>query len=239
MTPLLISLVIAYTPAEAQALFTEANDAANRQEHQGAIEKYQRLIAAGQGGPDVLFNLGSTYLVLNELGPAVLHLTRAQKLSSADDIAAQLAVAQARQADQVIGAEEAIPFVQRLASAVDERWVSIGFLLFWWLAFVAWSAWLRRRGLALSLAAAVLSFIGVALGGVVGAHAWVSTTVHESVVMSATTPVREFPKDSGKVSFEVHAGLLVRVMEESGQYVRIRLPNALEGWVERSALTAL
>ena len=38
---------------------------------------------------------------------------------------------------------------------------------------------------------------------------------------------------------EVHAGLKVRIMEETGRYVRIRLPNALEGWTEKEGLVEL
>lgn len=239
---LLVALVLAYTPQEAQALFVEANDAANRQEFSTAIDKYQRLIAAGHSGPDVLFNLGTAHLLNNELGPAVLYLTRADRLRHDDDIAAQLAVAQTRQADQVVGADEAVPFVQRVGRAVDERLATGGFLAAWWLFFGLLLLTARSpRGQRLwrSLAMLLCLVAAIALGSLVGAHAWVASTVQEGVVMPATSVVREFPAPSGKVAFEVHAGLVVRVMEDSGPFVRIRLPNALEGWVEKTSITAL
>lgn len=242
MIALTLSLVLAYTDQEARALFTEANDAYYRQEYPAAIEKYQRLIAAGQGGPDVLFNLGSAHLAANELGPAVLYLTRASRLSHDDDIAAQLAVAQQRQLDQVIGAQETEPFLQRLARAVDDRLVTIGFIVSWWLAFVLLLVFFRspsgRRTL-VGLTASIVFVIAVALGAVVGVHAWVTTSVQEAVVMVPTAPARQFPGENAKIAFEVHAGLLVRVMEDTGRYLRIRLPNALEGWVEKTNVTPL
>lgn len=237
-----LSLALAYTPQEAQALFTEANDAYYRQEYAVAIEKYQRLIAAGQGGPDVLFNLGTAHLAANELGPAVLFLTRAARLAHDDDIAAQLAVAQQRQLDQVVGAQEADPFLQRLARAVDEPLVSLAFLVTWWLGFALLFLFTRQepgRRWALGLVAGATLLAAVGLGGVVGVHAWVTRSVHEAVVMTPTAQAREFPGETAKVSFELHAGLVVRVMEDSGRFVRIRLPNALEGWVEKQHLTSL
>jgi hypothetical protein len=33
--------------------------------------------------------------------------------------------------------------------------------------------------------------------------------------------------------------LKVRVMEETGRYVRIRLPNGLEGWAEREGVSEI
>jgi hypothetical protein len=86
---------------------------------------------------------------------------------------------------------------------------------------------------------AALFVVALGLGGVVGVQAWVGTSVQEAVIMTPTAAAREFPGDTAKTAFEVHAGLLVRVMEDAGRFVRIRLPNALEGWVEKSQLSAL
>lgn len=244
----MISLVLAltlgqYTPQEAQALFVEANDAYYRGEYGPAKERYQKLLAAGLGGPDVLFNLGTAHLAANELGPAVLYLERATKLSDDDDIAANLAMARERQVDRVVGAElTSVPFTQRLAAALDERLVAIVFLATWWLGFLlAWLTWRREPGsrVAPGLVAAALLTVGAAAGGALLVHAHVQRTVEEAVVMPEAAKVREFPGESAKVSFEVHAGLKVRVMETSGKFARIRLPNALEGWTEKEGLVSL
>jgi hypothetical protein len=242
VTALVLALALAYTPQEAQTLFVEANDAYYRQDYPVAVDKYERLLAAGHGGADVLFNLGTAHLAMNELGPAMLYLTRAQRLANDDDITAQLAVAQQRQLDQVVGAAETAPFVERVARAIDEPIVTVAFISTWWLAFVLLVLWLRReagRRLALGLVTLVVWLAAAVLGAGVGVHAWVTQSVVEAVVMAPTAPAREAPSENGRVSFEVHAGLVVRVMEDTGRFVRIRLPNALEGWVEKGQVTAL
>jgi tetratricopeptide (TPR) repeat protein len=230
-----------YTPAEAQALFVEANDAYYRGDYDTAQAKYEKLLEAGLGGPDVLFNLGTTHLAKGELGPAVLYLERARRLSDDDDIEANLAVARQRQGDQVVGAESTRPFLERLADAIDEPVVSSAFLVVWWLAFAAWLVFRRKveGRLWWGLATGVLALSGVTLGAGVGVHAYVRHRVVEAVVMPETAKVREFPGETAKVSFEVHAGLKVRVMEESGKFARIRLSNALEGWMDREGLVKL
>lgn len=231
-----------YTPEEAKALFAEANDAYYKQDYAAAEEKYERLLKAGLGGKDVLFNLGTTYLAAGDLGHAVLDLERAKKLSRDDDIEANLALARQKQGDQVVGAENEAPFLQRLAEAMDEHVVSIAFLVVWFAAFALFWTTVRTepgKRLGLTLATLVAFAFSLGLGGAVAAHAWVAQTVQEGVVMTPTVKVREFPGENARVAFEVHGGLKVRIMEESGRFLRVRLPNALEGWTEKEGVEAL
>ena len=243
MISLMLALTLAqYTPQEAQALFVEGNDAYYRGEYAAAQARYEKLLQAGLGGPDVLFNLGTTHLAANQLGPAMLYLERAARLTDDDDIGANLAVAKQRQVDQVVGAEAtSAPFTQRVAEAIDERLVAIAFLITWWLGFaLVWLTW-RREGARLipGLLAALLLSVGAVLGGALVVTSNVRATVEEAIVMPEVSKVHEFPGDNAKVSFEVHAGLKVRIMEVSGRYARIRLPNALEGWTEKEGLVSL
>jgi hypothetical protein len=50
---------------------------------------------------------------------------------------------------------------------------------------------------------------------------------------------RELPQPGARSIFEVHAGLKVRLLEETGRFVRIRLPNGLEGWAEREGIAEI
>ena len=74
--------------------------------------------------------------------------------------------------------------------------------------------------------------IALPAGLLLVAHMYVRETISEAVVMARTLPARELPKDSAKVSFEVHSGLKLRLLERSGKFVKVRLPNGLEGWTE-------
>jgi tetratricopeptide (TPR) repeat protein len=232
----------AYTQAEVQALFTEANDAFYRQDYRQAQEKYERLIKADAQGPDILFNLGTAYLAAGDLGPAVLWLERARALKHDDDIEANLAIARQRQGDQVVGADAEGPFLERIAAAIDESLITPAFLGTWVVFFAALVAFRRstsRRRLGLGLLLAGSGATAVTLGAGVATHAWVHLRVAEAVVQRATIQVRTFPGESASVAFEAHAGLKVRVLEESGRYTRIRLANALEGWTEKDGLELL
>jgi len=231
-----------YTPDEAKALFGQGNDAYYRQDYAAAEEAYKKLLDHGYGGADVLFNLGTAHLAEGELGEAVLYLEKARRLSGADDIEANLAVARSKQLDQVVGAQAEEPFIQRVVAASSES-IAGGVFLGGWLGGLLLLLLFRflapgRRTWAAVLGGACL-VMALPAGLLLAAHAYVAQTVDEGVVLARTLPAREFPKDTAKVSFELHAGLKVRVMEESGRYVRIRLPNGLEGWTEREGLGRL
>ena len=68
-----------YTPEEAKGLFNQANEAYSRQDFRSAEEGFRKLCDKGFGGPDVWFNLGTTYLAQEKLGEAVLFLERARR----------------------------------------------------------------------------------------------------------------------------------------------------------------
>ena len=230
-----------YTPEEAQAVFAQANDAYYQQDWATAKAAYLKLLDHGLGGADVLFNLGTTCLASGDLGEAVVYLERARRISRDDDIEANLTFARKQMVDQVVGAGSEEPFFERVAHATDEHLLSIAFLVSWWLAFaLLWTvARIQSGRLIVGALALGLLGVGVVTGMGVGIHAWVDQTVVEAVVQPPTARVREFPGENAKVAFEVHSGLKVRLMEESGKFARIRLPNGLEGWTEREGVTRL
>jgi len=77
------------------------------------------------------------------------------------------------------------------------------------------------------------------MGLLLTAHVYVRETVSQAVVIAQTLPARELPKDSAKASFEVHSGLKLRLLERSGKYVKVRLPNGLEGWTDLNGLAEI
>ena len=59
------------------------------------------------------------------------------------------------------------------------------------------------------------------------------------VVLPDEVAVKEGADPNYRTSFEVHAGLRVRLLDREQDWVRIRLANGLEGWVRDGALGRL
>lgn len=246
LTAILVTTLLGqtyYTPEEAQALFAQANEAYTHEDYKAAREGYEKLISHGQGGPDVLYNLGTAYMAQGDLGHAVLAWERAWKAGGrAPDLEANLALARAQQKDKVEGAAVEEDFVTRLVRATPGDIIGWAFLGSWVVGFglLLLFRFLTPGRRTWTAVLAALAFVtALPSGGLLAAHAWVERTVHEAVVLSPTMVAREFPKADAKSLFEVHAGLKVRVLEETGRYVRIRLPNGLEGWTEREGVAEI
>ncbi|MCY1020849.1 SH3 domain-containing protein [Pyxidicoccus sp. MSG2] len=232
-----------YTPEEAQDVFLKANEAYAREDYAAAQQGYEKLLSHGHGGPDVLYNLGTSHLARGDLGRAVLALEQAKKEGArAPDLEANLAVARARQVDKVVGATAEEEFLPRVTAATDGTVVAWTFLGTWVAAFalvLLWRALRPGRRTAVGIMAALLFTVAVPSGLLLAAHAWVEETVHEAVVLAPTLVARELPQAGARSIFEVHAGLKVRLLEETGRFVRIRLPNGLEGWAEREGVAEI
>lgn len=231
-----------YAPAEAQALFAEGTQAWARQDLAAARDAWEKLASHGHGTQEVLYNAGTAALATGDLGGAVLYLERALRLGGdTGDIEANLAVARSRQLDQVVGAGVERSFAQRVASSTDERLCAALLLAGAWLACIAF-AWarLRRtaRGVAVALGVLALAVV-LPAGALVGTHAWVARNVREGVVRAPTVPARELPQAEARVSFEMHPGLKVRLLDDKDGYIRVRLPNGMEGWATREGIEPL
>lgn len=232
-----------YTPEEAQDVFLKANEAYAREDYAAAQQGYEKLLSHGHGGPDVLYNLGTAHLARGDLGRAVLALEQAKKEGGrAPDLEANLSVARARQVDKVVGATAEEEFLPRVTAATDGPVVAWTFLGTWVVAFalvLLWRVLRPGRRTAVGVMAALLFTVAVPSGLLLAAHVWVEETVHEAVVLSPTLVARELPQPGARSIFEVHAGLKVRLLEETGRFVRIRLPNGLEGWAEREGVAEI
>jgi SH3-like domain-containing protein len=59
------------------------------------------------------------------------------------------------------------------------------------------------------------------------------------VLLPDAVAVKEGADVNYRTSFEAHAGLRVRIVEQDGDWTRIRLGNGLEGWVRGQDLGRL
>ena len=235
MSPLLLALVLTashrYTPADAQALFEAGNTAYFNGDYAAAVTKYHQLTEDGWSSADLQYDLGTALLAQGKLGESILALERARRLAPNDeDVQANLERARHELVDKVAGAAEE-PFATRVASLLPTATTGWLFLGAWALLWVG--VLLRRfaRGAGLGLAA-LGTLATLAVGALLGVQWYQAERMHEAVVTGATVPAREGPQASSKVSFELHEGTQLRVIDREGAFVRVRLRNGLEGWAD-------
>lgn len=230
-------------PARADRLdeaWRRGNDAYLHGDYAGAVAAYQELDRQGVVSADLCFNLGDAYYRQGNLGRAIWAFERAAGLDPDDDDARYnltqvRKVADRRAHDKIEGAARD-PLWTRVVTTLGpstETWLFVAIYL---ALFVALAARRLRRGAgdhARALLAAAASILGVAalLSGTLLAGRAYLDRVPFGVVLPDGVAVKEGADANYRTSFELHAGLRVRLLDRDQDWLRIRLPNGLEGWV--------
>ena len=231
--------VLAETPEE---IFARGNQAYDDGRFAEAADLYRKVLRYQIEDPRVDYNLANAEFRLGHLGRAILHYERARRLDPGDpDVRQNLAYARSLRLDRVPEPER-LALVAWLARALDRlgpdrlAWITLGLA---WLAcaLLAWGLgspgrWRARHGWAL---AAVLTAVAIAGG------AWYGTGHAQSgnptaVVVAQLADVFAGPGANNATLATIHEGLDVEVWAEREEWLQVRLPNGVSGWVAREAV---
>ncbi len=223
------------------AAYAGAQDEAD---YRKAARHFQSLIDRGIVHEDVYYNLGNCHFQLGELGPAVYFFEKAIALHPGHvnarynlDLTRQVLARKFK--DEVIQMGRDSTWV-RLVHAFEESTLTAAFLFFWFLFFSALMAlWFIHRQLVritLITAAVLLGLVSFSFGTLLLGREIHERTVRHAIVLPDQIQVREAPQEVANPAFLLHAGHRVRLGIQDRAWVKIQLPNGMEGWVERRNL---
>jgi hypothetical protein len=203
----------------------------------GAVAAYEEIEHQGVASSDLYFNLGDAYLRKGALGSAIWAFERASLLDPGDDdarynLAEARKLATARAHDKIEG-EDREPAWIRAVTALGPSTETWAFAVLWVGFFVALFAFGRTRAdlrPAVGAGVVVLAAGAVLAGALLFGRAQLDR-LSFGVVLPDAVAVKEGADPNYRTSFDVHAGLKVRVVERDQDWLRIRLGNGLEGWV--------
>lgn len=217
--------------AKPEAVFAEAARDYDRGEVTAAIGAYSRLVKDGYVAPELFFNLGNAYFRAGLKGLAILNYERALFLCPRDrDIRANLHFA-------LEGAGVAAPdeniFKAYLRSLTLREWLTVAVAAYWvlaagfvcWLWLIAWRRWFLWL-VAVSGLALVLAVAGMAVSP------WWEKGV--AVVVGGDQKVLFAPLAGATVHFNLVRGSLVEIVEQQGDWVKVK-SRLGSGWVEEAA----
>lgn len=226
--------------------FHMANEKYDKGDFKGAITGYERIVNAGYESASVYFNLGNAFYKAGDIPSALLYYEKAHKLSPGDeDVRFNIRLANERTTDKI----ESVPefFLTRWWTAFilslsmqTLAFLSILLLVAGFLLLIVYlfgrSETMRRRsfysGLTLILIGVLSVFVAEKQDRYFASH-------REGIVFAHSLEVKSAPSSVSREVFVIHEGTKVSLAEESGGWVRIRLSNGNEGWVEASAVKTI
>ena len=190
------------------------------------------------------YNLGDAYYKTNQVGLAILNFEKAQKLAPADeDIRFNLKMANLKTTDRI----NAVPQLaivtgwERFVQHYDAKgwsYFSIGSV---WLALICFSLYLfvdrlRRAGFYSGAALLILSGFFFYLSHPQSRAEFDSD---QAILTAANAYVKSAPDASGTDLFILHEGTKLNVLDQVGEWAKVRLADGKVGWVEHSAYTLI
>lgn len=217
------------------------NDAYLRGDYAAAVTAYEQLDQQQVMSAELAYNLGNAYFRQAQLGRAIWAWERALDLDpNFDDARYNLAQARTitarRVQDKLEGADHDPLWVRVVSelSVSTETWLFLGLYVAFFV-FLALRLRSRRRAgdddpPAWGAVAALLGVTAALAGALLVGRAALDR-VPFGIVLADEVPVKEGADPNYRTTFDIHAGLRVRVLDRDQDWLRIRLANGLEGWV--------
>lgn len=220
-------------------LFVAANNSYQKGDYISAIDSYKKIIAAGNESAELWFNLGNAYYKLNKTADAIVSFERAKQISPNDeDIEFNLKIANLRTIDRFQQMPKLFLFewyesLKNMYSSDTWSFLAITFL---WIAAITaaaflliWALSLRKILFGLSLASLVISVICLF-------SAFQKFTIEQTkdtaIIYKPSVYVKSSPDEKSTDLFILHEGTKVKLLDEVGQWKKIRLANGNLGWLK-------
>ena len=242
---LLVLLLSLALPAAAQedvsSLWEKAGEAFAAGQWQNALNCYQMIEGEGLVSDDLYYNIGNTFLKLQDNAHAILYYERALKLNpSHADAAHNLEIVRQMTLDKI---DEVPDFIlvswfhnlRQGLTANAWAWITLGLLL---LAGILLTVFRSGAPRSLRKVSFILSCIVLVLAiftFIFSLQQKRAVTRQDSAIVTAPVcSVKSSPAEGGKTVFVLHEGTKVRLLDDVGDWARIEIADGRQGWAQGS-----
>ncbi len=230
---------------DAEKIFKEANELYQANEFSTAIEKYESIEQQGFRSPELYYNLGNAYYKINQQGKAILNYQRALLIATSEsrsDIKYNLELARKRIPDEI----EVLPpfFLKRWKDnlrqfASSESWTVIA-LIFFWMGIGGLVVWLKgksRQQKKIGFVAGVVILIWSILPFYMALDSSdLKSGSGLAVIMTNEVDLRSAPDEVSNSIFLLHEGTSVELLDQIGEWYKVKLLNGEQGWLPMKVL---
>ncbi len=235
------NLILASTQEELNSLFQEANKSYIEGNYQKAAELYEQILYQGFTNKELLFNLGNTYYRLKEYHKSILYYERAKIVDPFDeDINFNLQIANLHNVDKIQeipkfflkqwweDTRDIISSNQWGILAIASIWISaVSFIIF----LLVLSPKIRK----FSFFAGALFLILFILSTTLGYSRYKFEINHNhAIIFSSNAYIKSSPEETSTDLFILHQGTKVEILDEIGNWFKIRLANGNIGWIKKT-----
>ena len=245
-TPTQIIVILAFAllaPAaqaqlsEAARLFDQGTQHYGEGAYQEALTAYGKALEQGYAGGALYYNMGNAYYRLDELGQAIRHYEKARRFIPDDpQLLHNLDIARSK----INAPFSTLPkpfwitwWKQYIVRTGPTLFFILGFIFYGIAAALfghrIWTStrnpW-HRRALSASL------LLGLLLLATAFAVSLDRTLDRQAILIADRTALREAPQAIAPSDLDVSEGILLDVLGQQENWLEVRLPNGVTGWIQ-------
>lgn len=236
-------LTVGVMAKELPANWTKAAEAYQDKQYTVAFDLYQELVDDGYVSAALYYNLANVCYRQNKLGLAILYYEKALKLAPRDqEIKANLALAKRQQLDQI----DPLPafFLDRWRHGIQSlfssnTWSIIGAALLW-LGAAGLILWIlgrarkqRKWGFIVGVSLLIFSILPFYLAS---SRAQFERHSGMAVLLESEYGLRSAPEEGSKVLVPLHEGVKLVIIDQIGDWLKVKLEDGEQGWLPERAL---
>jgi tetratricopeptide (TPR) repeat protein len=230
-------LLLISAPVVANSQFTEASAKYQAGDFKGAAELYEKQVQSGDRTAAVYYDLANAYFRTGQKAKALIAYERALLITPRDpDILWNIAVLKSTLADRLEPKDGNVfmLWIREITAKFTANEVSIaitGILAVWFLwallsfAFPALKIWLTGIQ--------TVTFLCLAAASILFFFKWQEVRIPRVVVTAKEVTARYGPSERETKAFTLHEGAEGRVMDETGEWINVSLPDKNSGWIPK------
>ncbi len=231
---------------EAATLFQQGNQAYQAGDYELATAAFEKIITLKKENWQVYYNLGNAYFKQRKNGLAILNYERALRLSRTnEDIRFNLDLANLSITDRILEPPRSVVLVwldntlKFFSLEQAASWV----LLFWWCALLGLILFLvgRKEGLRQSgrWLAWITGTVCVLFAAIFFWQWYEQKTEQYGIVLEQRVIAQSSPGADATEVFIIHEGAKVKLQEQTGEWLRIRLADGKVGWLKSESVAKI
>lgn len=235
-----IFLLANLLPAQQEtALFEQANKLYQEDKFEDALAIYKQIEAQKLQSDNLYYNMGNSYYKLNQIAPAVYYFEKALAINPNNaDAAHNLTFANRMKIDNIealpktIGERFSENFIQKLTYN-NWAWLAVIlaflFAVLFLLYHFSYNSSKKRLFFITSLISAALSLLLIVFA--YSNYNYVKNNKY-AIVFKQQVSVKSEPKQIADISFELHEGTKVKLLESVPNWEKIKLADGKIGWIQ-------
>ena len=231
---------------QADSLFVQANKLYQYEKYDEALKLYKEIEDNKLLSDELFYNIANANYKLNKIAPAIYYYEKALILNpNNEDAKFNLGFAKRMAIDNI----EPLPktFSQKISEGIIQRltyntwaWLTVSFSFLFAILFLlyhfSYSSSSKRFYFVSSAICAFLAFLTIAFS--YQNYNFVKTN-KQAIIFAQQSDVKNAPTLSSEVSFELHEGAKVQVVESLDNWKKIKLADGKIGWIIAEELKEL